>query len=256
MEELVSVIVPVYNCDKYLDKCLESITNQSYGKVEILVVNDGSTDNSQNIIDRFKQMDQRIVSLYQNNTGVASARNNALNCAKGKYYLFVDGDDYIGTDYVRDLVECAEKNQSDLVFCGYTLTYPETNRFTEVIPNAYVKDEQEEWAYRISSVCSRLYSSHFWKKNDLKFTNEKNARGEDVPIAIFANIMACNIRAIKKADYFYVQHTGSAMHSKGKVKFLFPYKAFEEMYTKVKNLDLENSKIFYNIGILKYFLLF
>lgn len=253
MEALVSIVVPVYNCEKYLEKCLGSIVNQSYRQLEVLVINDGSTDNSQKIIDKFKQCDTRVVSLYQDNNGVASARNNALRHANGKYYLFIDGDDYIGIDYVKDLVLSAEQNQSDLVICGYTLAYPDKNKYIEIIPGIYKKGEKEEWSYRISSVCSRLYSGRFWKENGMRFEKEENARGEDVPIAIFANIMANNISVIRKADYFYVQHEGSAMHSKEKVKFLFPYKAFEEMYFKVKNMKPVNSKIFYDIGVLKFF---
>lgn len=254
METLVSIIVPVYNCEKYLEKCLESIVNQSYRELEILVVNDGSTDDSQKIIDRFRKCDHRLVSLYQDNSGVVAARNNALDRANGKYYLFIDGDDYIGVDYVKDLVVSAELNQSDLTICGYTLVYPDNkNKHTEIIPNTYIKDVKEEWPYRISSVCSRLYSSSFWNENGIHFIEERDARAEDVPIAIFSNCMADNICVIKKADYFYVQHEGSAMHSKAKVKFLFPYKAFEEMYLKVKKMGIRNSKIFYDIGILKLF---
>ena len=102
--KLVSVIVPVYNCEKYLKKCLTSILNQSYNNIEVLVVNDGSSDNSQKIIDGIAASDFRIKAWQQPNQGVAAARNYALNNAIGDYYLFVDGDDYIGSDYVKNFV--------------------------------------------------------------------------------------------------------------------------------------------------------
>lgn len=251
MEALVSIIVPVYNCDKYLEKCLTSIMKQSYSQLEILVVNDGSTDNSQKIIEKCKHRDQRIQDIYQNNDGVASARNRALKCATGKYYLFIDGDDYIGTNYVKNLTECAERNQSDLVICGYTLAYPNKNKNIKVLPGVYQKNKKEEWAYRISSTCSRLYRSSFWNANGLMFVKEEGARAEDVPLALFSNVMAKNICFVNEADYFYVQHKGSAMNSISKVPFLFPYKAFEGVYLKIKNAETENSKSFFFIGVLK-----
>ena len=251
-EGLVSIIVPVYNNERFLAKCFQSIINQSYQQIEILVVNDGSIDSSQKIIDDFSQFESRMIVMWQENQGVAAARNYALSCARGEYYLFVDSDDYIGEDYVKDLVQCAKLKNSELVICGYTLVYPQKNRFLTVLPNIYVQNEKEEWAYRISAVCSRLYSSKFWNKYDMNFISEENARAEDVPLALFANVMAKNISVINKCDYFYVQHNGSAMHSKERVLFLFPYISFSRMYCRVNKLDLVNSRLFFDIGILKF----
>lgn len=249
--KLVSIIVPVYNCEKYIKKCLISILKQSYQNIEILVVNDGSTDNSQEIIDSLSQKDSRIRTIYQKNQGVAAARNCALSCAKGDYFIFVDGDDYIGIDYIKDMVETAIEKRAELVICGYSLVYPH-KRIKKVIPRMYIQGKKEEWAYRISCVCSRLYSSVFWRKYNLHFAQEKDARAEDVPIALFSNAMAANICIISKADYFYVQHKGSAMHSNKRTVFLFPYNAFEEMYNKLYSLEITNSRCFYHIGILKF----
>lgn len=252
MRKVVSVIVPVYNCEKYIKKCLKSILSQTYADIEILVVNDGSTDNSQKIIDNFAQDDERIHRMYQKNQGVAAARNYALSCAKGDYYLFVDGDDYVGKDYVKDLVHCAQSNQSDMVICGYTLVYSNRGKSSIVMPGIYKKNEHEEWAYRICSVCGRLYASEFWKKHELHFITEKGARAEDVPIALYYNAMADNICVIRKTDYYYVQREGSAMNSKKRVPFLFPYIAFKEMYNKISHNKITNSKIFFDMGVLKF----
>lgn len=256
MNELVSVIVPVYNCAEYLEKCIMSIASQTYENIEILIVNDGSTDNSQQIIERLAQKDARIHNLFQKNQGVAAARNCALSCAKGDYYIFVDGDDYIGKDYIKELVACAVKNRSELVICGYTLVYADKKKTVKVIPQGYKKNEKEEWAYRISAVCSRLYSSGFWKKNDMKFVAEENARAEDVPLDLFSNAMAENVCIIDKAEYFYVQHEKSAMNNKQKVTFLFPYNAFQEMYNKLRCVEMTNSRAFFDIGVLKFLAMF
>lgn len=255
-ERLVSIIVPVYNCEDYIGKCLKSIISQSYRQIEVLVVNDGSTDNSQKIIDHIAQSDSRIRKLQQTNQGVSAARNYALDCARGDYYLFVDGDDYIGKNHVKDLVECASENQSELVICGYTLVYTDKKKTVAVIPGLYKKDEKEEWAYRISSVWGRLYSSAFWNRNGLRFITEEGSRGEDAPIALFANAMASNIQIISKTDYFYVQREGSAMNSKKKVIFLFPYVAFEEIYNKVCNTKTTNSRAYWDMGVLKLLAMF
>lgn len=249
--KLVSVIVPVFNCEKYIKKCLESILNQSYCHIEVLVVNDGSTDGSQEIIDTLAKTDSRIQKFQQCNQGVAVARNRALSHATGDYYLFVDGDDYIGVDYVRNLVACAEENQSELVICGYTLVFPH-KRMRKVVPGVYIQNRKEEWAYRISSVWGRLYSSTFWKNNDMTFIPEENARAEDVPIDLYANVMARNIHLIKNTEYYYVQRKDSAMHGRNRVLFLFPYIAFGEMYDKVKNTETTNSRAFFDIGVLKF----
>ncbi len=255
-DRLVSIIVPVYNCEKYLRKCLKSIIEQSYEQLEILVVNDGSTDNSQEIIDNLSQIDVRIHKMRQINKGVSEARNYALQYARGDYYLFVDADDYIGKDYVKDLVDRADKSQSELVICGYTLVYENKNKTISVSPGVYIRDNKEEWAYRISSVWGRLYDSKFWNRNSLHFITEKGARGEDAPIALFANAMAKNIQIINKIDYFYVQREGSAMNSKKKVIFLFPYIAFEEMYKKLQKTEITNSRMFLDMGAIKLLAMF
>lgn len=254
MEKLVSIIVPVYNLGQEgLERCLKSIINQTYNQIEIFVVNDGSSDNSQEIIDKIACQDGRICKLIQKNQGVAAARNYALSHARGDYYLFIDGDDYISDDYVEDMVMCAEKNSSELVICGYTKVDFEKNNKKEIIPQYYTQYLHEEWVYRICAVWSRLYSSEFWIKNHLHFVTEEGARAEDVSIALYSNVMAKNISVLKKAGYYYVQRENSAMHQKRKVRFLFPYQAFEKMFYTVNQNNETNSKPFFYIGVLKFF---
>lgn len=248
MNPLVSIIVPVYNCEKFIEKCLKSIINQSYEHIEVLVVNDGSTDNGQKIINDIAGSDSRVYCFCQKNKGAAEARNYALRFAKGDYYLFVDGDDYIGTDYVKAMVDCAVVNHSELVICGYTLVYQ--HKMLHVVPDLYVTNEKEEWAYRISSAWSRLYSSEFWKRYQIQFVQENNARAEDVPPVLFANAMASNICVVSNSDYFYVQHEASVMHDKN--IFLFPYEAIKRLFCELRSKKLVNSRVFFDIGILKF----
>lgn len=115
MKDLVSIVVPVYNKDKYIGRCLNSILNQKYKNIEILVVNDGSKDASQEIINEFIKKDKRIKSFVQKNAGVGNARNRGIQNANGKYILFIDADDEISEDYVANLMKY---HDYDLVISG------------------------------------------------------------------------------------------------------------------------------------------
>ncbi len=94
----ISVIVPVYNCEKYLEKCINSILSQTFDDLELILINDGSSDNSGKICDEFKEKDSRVKIVHQKNMGVSVARNVGLDVSEGKYIGFIDGDDYIESD--------------------------------------------------------------------------------------------------------------------------------------------------------------
>lgn len=253
LEALVSVIVPMYNCGKYIERCICSLIVQTYRQIEIIVVDDGSTDNSADIIKKLQQENSNLKYFYQRNQGVGIARNKAIEKAEGKYLLFVDSDDYLGNNYIEDLVRGAEKSQSELAIAGYTIVYEGKRKRVQIIPEKYEKDIAEEWAYRISSCCSRLYSREFWINNHMSFQREKKARAEDVPIVLYANVMAKNITIVQNAGYFYYQHSESAMNQlKNKVMFQFPYQAFNEMYQNVKGKFVSNNREYFDIGVLKF----
>ncbi len=116
MDELVSIIIPVYNAEKTVAKCLNSVLNQTYSNIEIIVVNDGSIDNSQSILELIIKTDKRLIVLTQDNLGVVEARQKGLNIAKGKYVCFVDADDYIELDMISQMVSAIK--DSDMVSCG------------------------------------------------------------------------------------------------------------------------------------------
>ena len=119
---IISVIVPVYNVEKYLDRCIQSIINQSFSNIEIILVDDGSTDNSGIICDNYKALDQRITVIHKENGGLSDARNCGLDIAKGDFIGFVDSDDWLDLDYYSTLYEIAIKDNSDVVSCLYTRT--------------------------------------------------------------------------------------------------------------------------------------
>lgn len=113
----ISVIVPVYNTEKYLSKCLNSILNQTLKEIEVIVVNDGSKDDSQEIIDEFVSKDSRLVSIQKENGGLSDARNAGIDKAKGEFIAFVDSDDYIDLAMLEKMYELAERDESEIVLC-------------------------------------------------------------------------------------------------------------------------------------------
>ena len=123
MEDLISVIVPIYNVEKYLNKCIDSIINQKYKNLEIILVDDGSPDNSGKICDEYSKKDNRIKVIHKENGGVSSARNVGINNATGNWISFIDSDDWIEEDYINNLLSNAKKNNAEISMCGYNRVY-------------------------------------------------------------------------------------------------------------------------------------
>ena len=123
-EPLISIIIPAYNIEDYIERCLKSVCEQTYSNLEIIVVNDGSKDQTGNIIDKMAVLDKRIVAIYKENGGVSAARNTGLEVACGDYIGFVDGDDIIEKDMYELLVKNALKYDADISHCGYQMVFP------------------------------------------------------------------------------------------------------------------------------------
>ncbi len=120
--KLVSVIIPVYNVESYVERCVKSIIAQSYTNIEIILVDDGSTDHSGDICDRLHKDDKRIIVIHQDNKGLAGARNTGIDKARGEYICFVDSDDYVHPDYVKYLLGICIDNDCEIGICGYYST--------------------------------------------------------------------------------------------------------------------------------------
>lgn len=130
MKPLVSVIVPVYNVEDYVLKCLKSISSQSYDLLEIIVVDDGSTDKSGKICDEFAKTDKRVKVFHKKNSGLSGARNYGIKRATGRYICLVDSDDYIVKDFVKKMIETAMRDDAEIVVCGYNNEKPEAEAIT------------------------------------------------------------------------------------------------------------------------------
>lgn len=186
-DPLVSVIVPVYNVEKYLRKCLRSIIKQSYINIEIIIVNDGSTDNSSEIIQEFCCLDQRIISISKENGGLSSARNAGVRIAKGEYVWHVDSDDYAEDDCLRQMIESVLYNNADIIVTGY---YCENEKYeiTKIITSRYNECVSGEKALILmlngvigGEVWTKLYSRELYIKYHI-IQNEEYSEAEDVMI--------------------------------------------------------------------------
>ena len=167
----VSIIIPVYNVEKYITKTIESVINQTYSDIEVILIDDGSEDSSGSICDEYAKNDDRIKVFHQENLGVSQARNKGIDISTGDYILFIDSDDYVSNDYIEALINGAIKTNADVCCCGYTCItkedryehndYPECLEATrEVFLNCLFSGTG-------GTVCSKLYRSEIIKENSI-----------------------------------------------------------------------------------------
>lgn len=131
MDSLISVIIPIYQAEHFLKRCLESVVNQTYKNIEIICVVDGATDGSLEICKEFSEKDNRIIVKYQNNAGQSTARNRAMDIASGDYFAFVDSDDFVEVDMIEKLYSAVKASNCDMAFCDIYKYYSETNKVIE-----------------------------------------------------------------------------------------------------------------------------
>ncbi|RHJ58017.1 glycosyltransferase family 2 protein [[Ruminococcus] lactaris] len=213
---MISVIVPVYKVEKYLQKCVSSIQNQTYGDIEIILVNDGSPDNSGKICDELAKKDSRIKVIHQKNQGQAVARNLALDIAKGEYITFVDSDDTVNPRMLELLVSILKKNEADIAICGHRVVYEESYNESEdkkvCIEEVLDKEKlwQEIFGRLNNAVWNKMYISS--KIGDLRFP-KGIVHGEDL-IFNLEYLIKCEKGVITNAPlYNYLQHKDSVTGS-------------------------------------------
>lgn len=170
----ISIIVPVYNVENYVSKCIESIINQTYKDVEIIIVNDGSTDKSGDICDYYSKKDARIILIHQENQGLSMARNNALDIASGDYIGFVDSDDWIAPDMYGTLYNNAIEHDADISMCNfyYVSETGECSPYSNENQPIKVLEGIHKIAHNIrlnnDYVWNRLYRRHLFNRPVLK----------------------------------------------------------------------------------------
>ena len=165
----ISVIIPIYNVGEYLTRCLSSVGYQSFKDYEVIMVDDGSTDNSPQIAEEFAKKYSNFKLVHNTEKGVASARNLGISLAKGDYIAFVDSDDYIDVNYLKYLYSSAKRNKADVVHCNYGLYYIESGVVRPVVirkPRARVMTNMEMVEHTIADFSMRSYLwNKLWKKS-------------------------------------------------------------------------------------------
>jgi len=223
----ISIIVPIYNVEPYLKKCIISILNQSYTNIEVILVDDGATDGCGNICDEFTKKDSRIKVIHIKNGGLSSARNAGLEIATGEYIGFVDSDDWIEPDMYRNMLDFMVLNNCDLVECGVNIITSRENIIyetssDEVMSGKEALDKQLtsfEGIYmpRIA-VWSKLYKKSFWEHRRFP----EGHIHEDYMLTCEALYEANCVGLLKRGLYnHYVSNAGSIMNSKFGTKDLY-----------------------------------
>lgn len=210
---LVSVIVPVYNVEKYLEKCLDSIINQTYEDIEIILIDDGSQDNSGAICDVYAKRDNRILVIHKENTGVSDTRNKGIDVAQGKYICFIDSDDTVSLSYIEKLVQPTRHEDYDLVICNFQKLFPDKvldMSFSNIkcFSGVFIRDYQ--FLYTITSFpCGKLYKASVIKGKNIIFPVDF----PDAEDQMFNFQYYCYVKKyclINEPLYYYWQRSGSA----------------------------------------------
>lgn len=163
MKNLITVVIPIYNVEKFLKRCIDSVINQTYKNIEILLVNDGSPDNSKKIMEEYKKKDKRIKCYYKQNGGLSDTRNYAIKNATGDYICFIDGDDYIENTFIEKLYNQLIKDKADLAWCNFNLV-DDNGKYGEIIIN-----KDKIYDFEMPSACNKLYNINIFKKNNIYF---------------------------------------------------------------------------------------
>ena len=248
----LSVVIPIYNVEDYAQECLESIVKQSYKNLEIICVNDGSTDNSKSIVEKCAKKDDRIILINQNNSGVSEARNNGIERASGDYITFVDSDDLLELNAYETAMNVFEKEDIDLLVWGYRV-FPFSGTWYEkagkVHGKCYKSDSINAYFNEKSStvVWNKIYKSNLIKGNYIRF--KKGLKyGEDINFNLLVFPKAKNIEFISDKLYNYrIKREGSATTAFGrKTKLKNEFVMFENAisdWNKFGHMEGNESKI-------------
>lgn len=225
MNKLVSIIVPVYNVEKYLERCINSIIQQSYNDLEIILIDDGSTDASGKICDEYKEKDDRIIVIHKENGGLSDARNAGIKIFTGEYVTFIDSDDYVSKNMVSNMLDILEKSSCRIVQVefikgyAYDYTFMETGEY-----RVYSKREAFENRDVHVCVCGKMYESSIARERYFPV----GKINEDEYYTYKCVYEAEKIAVMKDKMYYYFQQPNSIMHKKSSYLRLDALEAYDE----------------------------
>ncbi len=222
MEKLVSVIIPVYNVEKYLRRCLDSVVSQTYANLEIIIVNDGSPDHSQTIIDQYAARDDRIRTWVQENRTLGMARNAGLDMARGDYLAFVDSDDYLEPEAIAVMLDNALRTGVDIVVANNKVLDGELRCARAIGDRLVTPEETRAPAWRFGyfiapaygiTVWGKLYRHAFIKEAGVRFESNHRVSGEDILFNLLLFTHSPKLSLLNHCVYVYCLNEGSITHS-------------------------------------------
>jgi glycosyltransferase involved in cell wall biosynthesis len=212
--DLISIIIPVYNAEKYLWRCWSSILAQTYKNLEIIMVDDGSNDNSGKICDGYAKQDPRIIVIHKENGGPSSARNIGLNMATGDYIGFIDGDDWIEPDMFASMLRAMKKSGAKIARCGivrnetYSILYME-NKEPELFYNMMGLEEAAKSVWDNGFMCNKLFKSELFQEDPCIRFDERIKYVEDEPVFLDCLIRSGEMVDIDSVKYHYFVNADS-----------------------------------------------
>lgn len=240
MNNKVSIIMPIYNRENKISQAIDSVLNQNYKNIELILINDGSTDNTEEICLKYKKKDKRIIYLKVENSGPGGARNKGIDISTGKYIMFIDSDDYYDVNMVKTMVSCINKNniQQECVICNRIIKKKNKNVKIELLEKEMKKGEKSDFIEFLqknnlfNSPCNKIYLKSIIEINNIRF-DERFMSGEDYKFNLdyFNNISTA--RTINKFLYNYVMNDDSIIHN---IKY-------NDFFLQVKLVDY-NKKIY------------
>lgn len=244
MNELVSIVVPIYDVEKYLEKCIESIRHQTYKNLEIILVDDGSPDNCPKICDEFTKKDKRIKVFHKINGGLSDARNYGIERANGKYICFVDSDDFVANDYIYTLLGLIKKYKTRVSVVDFEMINGEDLNTKQICKEVKDYNLNQDQAIR-ELLKKNSIGDYAWNKmyerslfSNVRFPSGKKMEDMGTTYKIFS--MIDFIAVSKQKKYFYVQRKNSILHSLNKKfyndKFYLANERFYYLKEKYPNL--------------------
>lgn len=225
----ISIIIPAYNVEKHIRKTISSVINQDFKDIEVIVINDGSTDNTQNVIEDLLLVDKRIKLINTSNNGVSNARNVGLDNSNGKYVMFVDGDDWIKENALANLWEFTEKNNLDIVTFNYYKAYKDKNSLCKFNTSDEIISGNEALKEVLinkmsPSVCNKMIKRKLFSEK-LRF--EKSVKvGEDLLMSVKLCASVDKVGKLSEGYYYYYMRSDSVTH-----------KVNEDIYTIAESLE-------------------
>lgn len=238
MKDLVSVIIPVHNSEKYLEKCLESVLNGNYKNIEVIAVENGSIDYSPYILEKYND---KIKTITIKKASISLARNAGIEAANGEYITFVDSDDSVLPNYIEELVKKQKETKADLVVCNHYELHEENNKKEECINYPYKDIEKEEILnnlYKFNyAPWHKLYKTEIIKANKIIFPMDM--KYEDVPFVLEYLIHTKNIAKVEKPLYNYYIHKESEQTTVDE-RIYDIIKSLNETKKRARNINIEN----------------